>query len=145
MLEPSVIIPAGLLAVAALLNLWKGIVPNWLAIAMLASFPAYALWTGMALGDIGWHALAFAITFVVVIGLFALGLMGGGAGKLIAATALWLPPASVLWFLLLAVGLGVAFLVAGQMMQAERGKAMAARFAGVVAMIGAAFLVLPAA
>lgn len=145
MLEPSVIIPVGLLAVAALLNLWKGMVPNWLVIAMLAAFPAYALWTGMAMGDIGWHALAFAITFAVVIALFAVGLMGGGAGKLIAATALWLPPASVLWFLLIAVALGVAFLVAGQLMQAERGKAMAARFAGVMAMVGAAFLMLPAA
>lgn len=145
MLEPSVIIPVGLLAVAALLNLWKGIVPNWLVIVMLVAFPIFAVWTGMALGDLGWHTLAFVITFAVVIGLFAVGLMGGGAGKLIAATALWLPPASVLWFLLLAVGLGVAFLIAGHMVQASRGKAMATRFAGIVAMIGAAFLVLPVA
>lgn len=138
-------IPVGLLGVAALLNLWKGMVSNWLVLAMLAAFPVFALWSGMMLGDIGWHVLAFAITFAVVIGLFAVGLMGGGAGKLIAATALWLPPASVLWFLLIAAGLGVAFLIAGQAMKAEHGKAMAARFAGVVAMVGAAFLVLPAA
>ena len=129
MLEPSVMIPVGLLAVAALLNLWKGIVPNRLVIAMLVAFPAFALWSGMAMSDIGWHMLALVVTFAVVIGLFAVGLMGGGAGKLIAATALWLPPASGLWFLLLALGLGIAFLVACRMVTAKRGKAMASRFA----------------
>ncbi len=145
MLEPSILIPVALLALGALFNFWRGTVPNWLVLPMLAAFPLYALWAGMAPGDMGWHALAFVITFAVVIALFALGLMGGGAGKLIAATALWLPPAMVMWFLLIAVGFGVAFLVAGQFMTAERAKVVASRFAGVIAMVGAAFLVMPGA
>ena len=145
MLEPSILIPVVLLAVGALFNFWRGTVPNWLVLPMLAAFPVYGLLSGMALGGMGWHAFAFIITFAVVITLFALGLMGGGAGKLIAATALWLPPDMVMWFLLIAVGLGVAFLVAGQFMTAERAKIMASRFAGVVAMVGAAFLVMPGA
>jgi prepilin peptidase CpaA len=145
MLEPSVLIPVVLLVVGAAVNFWRGTVPNWLVLPMLAAFPLFGLWAGMPFADMGWHVLAFVITFAVVIGLFALGLMGGGAGKLVAATALWLPPSMVLWFLLLAVGLGVAFLVAGQYMTAKRAKVVANRFAGVVATIGALFLAMPGA
>ena len=145
MLEPSIFIPVAMLAAGALFNFWRGTVPNWLVLSMLAAFPFFGLWAGMPFADMGWHALAFLVTFAVVIGLFALGLMGGGAGKLVAATALWLPPAMVLWFVLLAVGLGVAFLIAGQFMTAPRAKVMASRFAGIMATIGALFLVMPGA
>ncbi|MEZ5926108.1 MAG: hypothetical protein R3D57_17195 [Hyphomicrobiaceae bacterium] len=145
MLESSILIPVGILAAGALFNFWRGTVPNWLIAALVLAFPAFGLWAGMSLADMGWHALAFLITFAVVIGLFAIGLMGGGAGKLIAATALWLPPATVMWFLLIAVGLGAAFLIAGQFMKADRAKAMASRFAGVIAMVGAVFLAYPGA
>lgn len=145
MLEPSILIPVGLLAAGALLNFWRGSVPNWLVLAMLGAFPVYALSSGMASADLGWHVLAFVITFAIVIVLFALGLMGGGAGKLVSATVLWLAPSAVLWFLLLAVGVGVLVLVASQFMAKQQAYMMASRCAGVVATIGALFLVVPAA
>jgi prepilin peptidase CpaA len=145
MLEPSILIPAGLLAVGALFNFWRGSVPNRLVVPMLVAFPIYAFWSGMDYGDMGLHALSFIITLAIAVVLFALGLMGGGAGKLVSATALWLAPSAVLWFLLVAVCLGIVILVAGQFMVATRARLMASRFAGVVATIGALFLVVPVA
>jgi Flp pilus assembly protein protease CpaA len=145
MLEPSILIPAALLAVGALFNFWRGLVPNWLVLSMVGAFPIYALSSGMALGDFGWHLLAFLITLAVVLLLFVLGLMGGGAGKLLSATVLWLPPSAVSWFLLLAVGVGVLILIASQFMSKKPASLMASRFAGVVATLGALFLVVPAA
>ena len=91
----------GLLGLLGLLLLAAGIedarqraISNWtnLAVALLA--PAwwwaqgYAPWPDMAI-----QLLIGAVALVVFAGMFALGMMGGGDVKLIAALALWLPAA----------------------------------------------------
>jgi prepilin peptidase CpaA len=83
---------AVLLAVAAVSDARRFIIPNWLCAAVaLLSLPYWLgsgvpLWPGFAL-QIG---LAIAV-FSVFAAMFALGVMGGGDVKLIAALALWLP------------------------------------------------------
>lgn len=89
----------GLLAALGLLLLAAGIedarrrtISNWtnLAVALLA--PAwwwgqgYALWPDIAL-----QLLLAGVVFAIFAGVFAIGAMGGGDVKLIAALALWLP------------------------------------------------------
>lgn len=81
-----------LLAIAAIGDARRFIIPNWLcaAVAVLslpywwasgaAFWPGYAIQAGLAVAAL----VAFAA-------LFAAGLMGGGDVKLIAALALWLP------------------------------------------------------
>lgn len=83
---------AALLAVAAVSDARRFTIPNWLcgAVALL-SLPHWlgsgaALWPGLVI------QVSFALAvFAVFAAVFALGAMGGGDVKLIAALALWLP------------------------------------------------------
>ena len=83
---------AALLAIAAIGDARRFIIPNWLCAAVAAlSLPYWlsiggALWPGYAL------QVAFAVAVLIAFAaLFAAGLMGGGDVKLLAALALWLP------------------------------------------------------
>ena len=83
---------AMLLLIAAFIDLRERRIPNKLTLAIaLLAVPFWVagglpLWPGIAL-QIGAAALLFALFAA----LFALGMMGGGDVKLIAALALWLP------------------------------------------------------
>jgi prepilin peptidase CpaA len=44
----------------------------------------------MGMADIGWHLLAGVLVLAVTFSLFALGTIGGGDAKLMAATAVWM-------------------------------------------------------
>ncbi|MBU1377711.1 MAG: prepilin peptidase [Alphaproteobacteria bacterium] len=65
-------------------------IPNWIPLALLALFPVAGLAVGVSLPALGLQ-LAVGLGFLVVgAGMFALGWMGGGDAKLIAAVVLWL-------------------------------------------------------
>jgi prepilin peptidase CpaA len=93
---------AAMLVVAAVGDLRSRIIPNWLNLAIaLGALPFWwlsdlALWPDIAV-RIGIAVLLLAI----FAGLFAIGAMGGGDVKLIAALALWLPPPSIVELLLI--------------------------------------------
>ena len=82
---------AALLIAAAATDIRSRIIPNGLnlAVALLAA----PWWCAMGLGgaEIAWQLGIAVIVFAAFAGCFALGLMGGGDVKLIAALALWLP------------------------------------------------------
>ncbi len=93
---------AAMLVAAAVLDVRSRTIPNSLnlAIALLA-IPFWwasglALWPDAAL-QLGVGALVFA----AFAGVFALGAMGGGDVKLVAAIALWLPWQAVIFLLVL--------------------------------------------
>lgn len=65
--------------------------PNWLALALLATGLGYALATADTLGAAGLHAAHAAIALLVGMGLFALGVVGGGDAKFYAGMAAWFP------------------------------------------------------
>ena len=65
-------------------------IANRVPLLLVAAFLVVAPLTGMDLTAIGWHLAAGATVLVVTFGLFAVGGMGGGDAKLLAATSLWL-------------------------------------------------------
>ena len=65
-------------------------IANRVSVILVATFAVVAPLTGMALADYGWHFAAAALVLAVTFSLFAIGVMGGGDAKLLAATALWM-------------------------------------------------------
>ncbi len=65
-------------------------IANRVPVLLLATFALVAPLTGMDWTSYGWHFAAGALVLAVTFGLFALGGMGGGDAKLLAATAVWM-------------------------------------------------------
>jgi prepilin peptidase CpaA len=90
------------LAAACVFDWRSRMIPNWLNVAIaLLALPFWwasglALWPGaaIAVGTAAAVLLVFAFAF-------QFGLMGGGDVKMLAALALWLPPAAVLQLLVI--------------------------------------------
>ena len=65
-------------------------IANRVPLLLLAVFAVVAPLTGMDWAAYGWHFAAGGLVLLVTFGLFALGGMGGGDAKLLAATAVWM-------------------------------------------------------
>ena len=101
----------GLLAIAllfaAVTDLQRREIDNWLNLAIALAAPAFWWASGLALWpDIALHLGMAAAAFAIAAGLFAIGQMGGGDVKLIAALALWFPPALFVQMLMVMAVLG---------------------------------------
>jgi prepilin peptidase CpaA len=91
-----------LMAFAAASDLLTMTIPNKLSLALVAGFLVLAVYSGLPLDIIAWHAAAGAVVLAVGFGLFACGWIGGGDAKLAAATSLWLGFGTLPEYLLLA-------------------------------------------
>ena len=80
----------GLMAYAACSDLFTMRISNRLSAALTIGFIGMALVSGLSMTEIGSHAGAGALVFVVCFGLFTQGWIGGGDAKLAAAVSLWL-------------------------------------------------------
>jgi prepilin peptidase CpaA len=80
---------AALVIGAAVRDLASFTIPNWISIALAAAFAPAALLVGVPLPEIGVGLAVGAGMLVVGAGMFALGWIGGGDAKLMAAAALW--------------------------------------------------------
>jgi prepilin peptidase CpaA len=78
-----------LMAFAAASDLLTMTIPNRISLALLAGFFIMAPLAGMGVHDILDHAGAGALVLAVAFGMFAMGWVGGGDAKLVAAAALW--------------------------------------------------------
>jgi prepilin peptidase CpaA len=103
MVNPEYIIVgmvAALLLIAAVTDGYNRIIPDRvnLAIALLA-IPFW--WTtGLSLWpDVAWQLGVAALSFVILLGVFHIGQMGGGDVKLLVALALFLRPVDFMWML----------------------------------------------
>ena len=65
-------------------------IANRVPLLLLGVFLVVAPLAGMAWADIGMHLAAGALLLTVTFAMFALGGMGGGDAKLIAASAVWM-------------------------------------------------------
>ena len=85
-----------LVITAALRDVTSYTIPNWISLALVAAFPVTALALGLPLNVIGLNLGVGATALAAGMGMFALGWIGGGDAKLLAAAALWIgwPPNS---------------------------------------------------
>lgn len=79
----------GILIAAALWDLASYTIPNFLQIALLATFVLFAVGVGMTPSTIGFHLLAGLLGLAIGFAFFAFGFVGGGDAKLFACAALW--------------------------------------------------------
>lgn len=93
------------LAVAAVTDIRRRQIDNWLNATIAVTAPLFWWAQGLALAEIGWQLATTLATFVVLAGLFAIRAMGGGDVKLLTALALWIKP---MWFLHLLMVMAVA-------------------------------------
>ena len=84
---------------AALIDIETLTIPNWLNGWLAFLFIPTAIIAAPGWDVAGWHALVGAIAFVISVGLFFVGLYGGGDAKFIPAVLLWVGPAGVAPFL----------------------------------------------
>ncbi|MEQ1955755.1 prepilin peptidase [Mesorhizobium sp. CN2-181] len=78
------------MAFAAISDMLSMTIANRVAIILVVTFTVAAPLTGMEWTAFAWHFAAFFTVLLVTFSLFALGGMGGGDAKLLAATALYM-------------------------------------------------------
>jgi prepilin peptidase CpaA len=93
------------LLVAAVTDIRRRQIDNWLNAAIALGAPLFWFAAGLSLADVGWQLAVAACAFAASVAFFALGWMGGGDVKLLTALALWIKP---LWFIQLLVVMALA-------------------------------------
>jgi prepilin peptidase CpaA len=96
------------LLVSAAITDWRTrTIENWLNLAIAIGAPLWWWQNGLAIWpDVAMQAGQAALAFALFAGMFALGAMGGGDVKMIAALALWFPPLQFLHFIWIMAILG---------------------------------------
>ena len=110
------------LVTAALTDIRRRQIDNWLNAAIALGAPAFWWASGLDLWpDVALQLGVAVLAFVLLAGLFALKMMGGGDVKLLTVLALWVTPAMFLQLLLvMAIAGGVLTLAMGAWHVARR-------------------------
>lgn len=78
------------MAYAAISDMITMTIANRVSLLLVAVFLVAAPLSGMPMAAVGMHLLAGLLVLAVTFALFAIGTMGGGDAKLLAATAVWM-------------------------------------------------------
>jgi prepilin peptidase CpaA len=78
------------MAFAAISDMLSMTIANRVSVVLVATFAVVAPLSGMDWSAFGFHLAAGAIVLAVTFALFAIGGMGGGDAKLLAATSVWM-------------------------------------------------------
>jgi prepilin peptidase CpaA len=103
---PLLFVFPALMAYAAFSDLLTMRITNKLVLLVVVAFFPLALLSGMPIDQIGIHALTAVVVLLLAFSFFALGWIGGGDAKLIAATALWFGYPGAIAYLIYASLLG---------------------------------------
>ena len=87
-------------------------IPNRLIIGLVTGFALLAPFAGFQGDTVAIHFGLAIVALAIGFGFFAVGWLGGGDGKLVAATALWVGPTAVMDFVLATAVAGGALSVA---------------------------------
>jgi prepilin peptidase CpaA len=98
--DPLILIFPLAMAFAASMDLFTMTIPNRISILLVVSFFLVVLIVSAPWGVVWRHLMIAGIVLVVAIAMFALGWLGGGDAKLLAAASLWLGPDLFVSFLL---------------------------------------------
>ena len=85
-----------LMIAAALCDIATMTIPNRISLLLVPAFFAAALLARLSPEAIAWHAGVGVAALIVMAGCFALGWLGGGDAKLLAAASLWAGPTAAL-------------------------------------------------
>lgn len=112
-----VIIFAGCMLAASWSDMTSMTIPNWISLVLIAGFFVVIpfAWPGWA--GFGTHLLVGLLFFCIGVAMFAMGWMGGGDAKLLAATSLWWVWPDVPYYLVytaVAGGVLALFLILGR-------------------------------
>ncbi|KAF0173681.1 MAG: prepilin peptidase [Hyphomonadaceae bacterium] len=90
-LVPALFVAAflGLVLFAAASDIGSMTIPNWVSIVLTLAFPVAAFSAQMSWAEIGLHAGVGVLVFLAGFALFAIGVLGGGDVKVIAAVSVW--------------------------------------------------------
>jgi len=97
---PFLLVFPALAIVAALKDATSYTIPNWISLALLAGFLPVIFLVGLPLSVVGASLLVTVVALLVGMGMFALGWIGGGDAKFLAAASLWLGVSGAPQFLL---------------------------------------------
>jgi len=106
-------------------------IPDRLSLALAAAYPLAALSAGSSWQQILWSFALEAMMLLAAIVMFTLRIMGGGDGKLLAATALWTGHEHLMAFLLLTALAGGILTIA---LLLYRRLPLASQLAGIAAL-----------
>ncbi len=95
-----------LMALAGAYDLLTMTIPNKISLALVGAFLCLAPFVGFGWEAIGFHAALGVAMLAVTIAMFAMGWIGGGDAKIFAAASLWMGPAHILEFTLIAAVCG---------------------------------------
>lgn len=108
------------LLIALVSDLRSRKIANWLNIAIAIGAPLFWWATGLGLAGIGLQLGMALLVFVILLGLFKMGGIGGGDVKLLTALALWLPWLPYLQMLVIMSLVGALVTVAAGMWHIAR-------------------------
>lgn len=97
-----------LVVVAALTDLTRMKIPNWISAALIVAFFPAAFVAGLSPLEVGLHLGVGVLVLLAGMVLFAIRIIGGGDAKLMAAAALWLGASALTPFLVWTAILGGA-------------------------------------
>ncbi|MBL4878023.1 MAG: prepilin peptidase [Hyphomonas sp.] len=84
---------------AALHDVNRLTIPNWLNLTLALLFVPAAAVSGVPMEIIGGHLVTALCAFMIAFGLFAFNIVGGGDAKMIPAVMLWVGPNASVQFL----------------------------------------------
>jgi prepilin peptidase CpaA len=86
---------------AAVTDLQRRQIDNWLNAGIALAAPLFWLASGQGIVDVGFHIVIALVIFTLLAVQFAFGAMGGGDVKLLTALALWIDPISLVKLLVI--------------------------------------------
>ncbi|HEX4181194.1 MAG TPA: prepilin peptidase [Caulobacteraceae bacterium] len=101
-----------LVIMAALTDVTSFTIPNRISVLLILMFFPAALAMGRPIGEIGMDVVVFAAALLAGMAMFAVGWVGGGDAKLLAAASLWLGLAAMPVFLISTALIGGVLAVA---------------------------------
>lgn len=97
-----------LVVIAALTDLTRMKIPNWISATLILSFFPAAFVVGLSPLEVGAHFGVGVLMLIAGMALFALRIIGGGDAKLMATASLWLGASALTPFLIWTAILGGA-------------------------------------